>query len=431
MAPKRARNNDHAYRPSRQPPPGLGAALPRRSRRLRGLDPLPPPPPAPAPQPIVGVVAGPAPIPVGLPAHILTPQQIAANHNMASPFHQFGGAVRNGIYECLMDNFRATHYAGNYQRVPYGIMNPTMAGIVPAAMLTAPYPLFLTPNSDHTTANPYYGLAAAPVNAATLAQDYAAMKRDLLSFGQVCRLTKEEFRSWQRMKFFAFVRAEEMGAYMLIFAPITDHRDPRSHNYSWNPPELVFPWWKDDMHDISPLFDHYRRNHTNQVARVPPAFLPRLAAPFVRALNLTANPAARAHHTQLRDTLFWDNSDTTLPWRDSLISYVTSGLAHRIQRIELRSHGFPWGTSHFAQLNIWFENRPGVGWVDGRSWRIPNYGPNTPEPVLHPGMTRLERKTWEIRQFIRDTGLNDAEIINTWEIRLGVVGRHAVGGLGI
>lgn len=95
----------------------------------------------------------------------------------------------------------------------------------------------------------FLGPAAVPT---ILRNDYRAMKRELFAFGKVSRQIRAEYRDWQANHFTAFVRIEELAWYMRIFFPNTDPEDPRSLQYIWNAPEIVFPWFHDGMYDVMP-----------------------------------------------------------------------------------------------------------------------------------------------------------------------------------
>jgi len=331
------------------------------------------------------------------------------------------------IYELLMDQFDRAHSVRNLMRAPFGIYDPTVAP-GQARLMGALYPLVLTPGSDHTAANPAYQPTNPLHTAPSLARDYTRMKRDLLAFGQVSRLCRAEYRAWQAINLSAFVRVEELDWYMRIFFPIVNPNDPRSSQYHWNAPEIVFPWWKSGIHDVTPIFDHFRRNYRNPPAVIP-GQAPRLAAPVVWSPTHVFINGSVQHDYKIREILFKENHLPGPGWFNTLMSYVTTpGTSHGIAKIEMRSHGHP-HTRHFARLDIWFEARPGLAWVNGKNWRWPNY--TLPDTALNVGMTNSQRRTWEIRQFIRDTGLSDPEIMGFWEVRLGVLGRHAIGGLGV
>jgi hypothetical protein len=228
------------------------------------------------------------------------------------------------------------------------------------------------------------------------------MKRDLLALGQVSRLFMGEYRSFQAARIAPFVRIEELPGFLNAFYPVTDPLDPASINYSGRALTVVLPWDVVTTWDIMPLLDLMDRSW-----------------PSIRAhwwaVDFMVPPPALPHWKHICHLIMGPNL-LQPGGQPGLLHYIHVGTEPRIAEIKIRSDGHPQPT-HRAKAEIWFEDAEGVDWMDGEDWAWP-----------HARATRSLANSTEIQNFINASGLQQPYIRMHWEVRLGVLGRHAVGG---
>jgi len=312
-------------------------------------------------------------------------------------------ALRNQIYDAAVDAWLAAHGPENSRRPG---MDPTIpwAPITRPIFTTTPHALVLSPRSAA-----YHGLHAA-AQIATINNSYLAMKVDLVSppLGHLCRQIMDEFRSVQRGRLDPFVHWAEMDEFMSIFYPSKDPAVVAAYN--GRPITISFPDDDPQRVDIFPVL--------NLLARAP-----MVQCQAVWAWHLTVLPTSQPHEDQIFDSLFAPTN--------SLSAYMSFPNAHPIEKVMFRAHqsNFQY---HRATVEIWFSPPPAgnhdLDWVDGKNWIWPEADPLAGTNVRP---TKERRKRQSIWNFLNDAGLYVDEIEAGWHVRLGIVGRHSRGGLGI
>jgi hypothetical protein len=322
--------------------------------------------------------------------------------------------IFNQIYQLMLDDWAYLHCVSNMLRHEHGILAPMF---VPqqAVITNEPYPLLLTPNAAFDpTAVPhnYIDLGLLPHIQNMHVFRYRIMRRALLAPGQICRQIREQYRSFQAARILHLVRIEEAPQLMSIFYPNTDPNDPVSSQYYGLPLYFVLPWNTNRLWKMLPYMDWYRRNHANIVH-----------PPRIWCTMPNVPPGHVDHPSRLRRVLF-----RALPYR-SILSYMQTGTGYNITSVVGRSHGHPFPGSHPARVETWLTGGDELGWVIPGNWLWPAAGLPTGDEVGP--LTFHHWRLHELQIFLNRTGLGNREIRVTWEVAIGVVGKHIVPGRGI
>ncbi|KAH8711805.1 hypothetical protein GQ44DRAFT_714226 [Phaeosphaeriaceae sp. PMI808] len=304
-------------------------------------------------------------------------------------------------------------------------------------------PLVLTPESgrqffvnNHRTTR-----ASAQARVANDRIQYVRMKQALLLPTQINRLIHGEYISFLQNCVQPFVRIEEMEGFLQVFYPSAGPGATRQLSRQVLPLVVIFPYdlAREETFDIMPLMQFLADTPTIQCL-----------AWASDALPITQN--ALNHSYQIGSTLFnpqdtidpeiifYQNSNTIAP-SDCLRAYIAANPGS-ISRIMFQAHGWDsfrvTGQGHQrrmgsqrAKLHIWFADGPTApAWVDGGTWAWPEDA-NAVRTSARTRQTADHQRRRELYNFLHATGLYVREISCAWEIRLGVEGRHAVGGRNI
>jgi hypothetical protein len=208
---------------------------------------------------------------------------------------------------------------------------------------------------------------------------------------------------------------------MNMFYPLIDEETGATiTGYVGCPITVTVPWRHPHMFDVLPLIN-FLRDSPQMRLRIW-AYNDRRH--FVNALS---------HTTHISNGIFRTVT--------SLRTYLDRPNANSFDRIMFRSHnGLP--THNHARLEIWFRQPPeeevangvdNLDWVDGKDWVWPKDPPPPPAPQPRTsGRATADRaKRRRIENSLRATGLYVDEIRVTWNIFLGIAGKHQRGGKGI
>ncbi|KAF2832705.1 hypothetical protein CC86DRAFT_377828 [Ophiobolus disseminans] len=342
-------------------------------------------------------------------------QQANVQHNATSRLSQLPGEVRNRIYQLILDDWHNNNNARVLSRRQFGGVPPLQTHL-DNHITNAAYPFLLTPESAVPLPRaPFQNLAQNIMQAIALAgqqraltnHEYHAYVNDLFNFARVSQQFRAEYMGFLHTRVAAFVRMEEMGLFLNTFYPVTGPADPQVANYNGLPLTIILPWDTLQMWDITALLRFLMR------------------ATNMRTHTWAAN--SLFPHPQSTLTNGRQIGRTLFGWTGSLRSYMANPANPTINRVRFRAYGYNIGQR--AQLEIWFDGgangQGGPDWVDGETWAWP-YPENSVRQCARTTAARVRRT--RLGQFLRDAGLVVPDIRRYWIIRLGIDGKHRVGG---